>query len=200
MFDFCWSRVVNYFVTPSLLMHQAMVAKDNQRYDKTSCSIYIYIMVYILILPNPASTGLNNYETILKVLSSITQDSLNQTSGIHRLFFRTLWYKACLLDVIKPKYPCVISERKKKYQCSPRLRHTFGWGTCRACLSLPTTAGLVETYLHCVMALLTLHRIPSIATAPVSSAMPTPCCPQTNWACCIIISFFTFALQRVIQN
>lgn len=33
-----------------------------------------------------------------------------------------------------------------KYQGSPRPRHICGWGTCRACLSLPA-AGLVETYL-----------------------------------------------------
>ena len=62
---------------------------------------------------------------------------------------------------------CVISGTNTSI--GPAPRHTFGWDTCRACLSLPAKAGLVETYLHCAMALLTLHRLPSISTAPVSS-------------------------------
>lgn len=53
---------------------------------------------------------------------------------------------------------------------------TSGWGTCSACLSLPATAGLVETHLYSAMALLTLHRLPSISTAPVSSVIHMLCC------------------------
>ncbi|KAM9741177.1 protein phosphatase Slingshot homolog 3 [Menidia menidia] len=45
-------------------------------------------------------------------------------------------------------------------------RLAVGRGTCRTCLSLPKIIGVVVTDLNCSMALLTLHRIPSIPTTP----------------------------------
>lgn len=57
-----------------------------------------------------------------------------------------------------------------KFHRSSRPPHAFRWGTCAACLNLPV--GLVEAYLRAVMALLTLRRIPSISTPPVSSVNP----------------------------
>lgn len=61
--------------------------------------------------------------------------------------------------------------------------------TCRACLSLSVTAGFVETDLYSAMALLTLHRLPSISTAPVSSPIPTLCwCTQISLAFSVISS------------
>ncbi|XP_054453492.1 protein phosphatase Slingshot homolog 3 [Anoplopoma fimbria] len=61
--------------------------------------------------------------------------------------------------------------KRQRYLYSPRP-HSSLWSprkTCRACLSLPSTTGLVETVLHSAMALLTVHRLPSISTAPDES-------------------------------
>lgn len=75
-------------------------------------------------------------------------------------------FPACLLDVIRNLL--VISEQNS----------TVGPACCtlwgEACLNL--LGALVEAYLHIVMALLTLRRIPSISTPPVSSVNPTPWC------------------------
>ncbi|KAK2849178.1 hypothetical protein Q5P01_009012 [Channa striata] len=55
---------------------------------------------------------------------------------------------------------------KGKKTHTPPTARVLGQGTCTACLSLPAAAGLLDTDLSCAMALLTLHRIPSLSAAP----------------------------------
>lgn len=90
-----------------------------------------------------------------------------------------------------------------KYHGSSRLPHTYRWGTRGACLSLPV--GLAEAYLHSVMALLTLRRIPSVSAPPVSSVNPMMLfCTHKRVSRALlqprIWNLPSFAVKRVIQS
>lgn len=94
---------------------------------------------------------------------------------------------------------------RAKFHRSSHPPHAFRWGTCAACLNLPV--GLVEAYLRTVMALLTLRRIPSISTPPVSSVNPmmlfffsTHKWVCRAWAQHTISNLLSFACKRADSN
>lgn len=116
--------------------------------------LYLYGMVCILL--SILGEQLWNY---CNSIPFILWDSLNQTPGVF-----SLW---CFLRH-NEKATCRF---RVPYQGSSHPRRACGWGTHRACLSLPT-AGLVETFLYRAMALLTLHRLPSISAPQVSPVHP----------------------------
>lgn len=101
---------------------------------------------------------------------------------------------ACLLDVIRNLL--VISEQNSTVR--PACCTLLG----EACLNL--LVELVEAYLHVVMALLTLRRIPSISTPPVSSVNPMMLFLCTHkwvchaWAQHTVSSLLSFARGRAI--
>lgn len=73
-----------------------------------------------------------------------------------------------------------------------------------ACLNLPV--GSVEAHLHTIMALLTLRRIPSISTPPVSSLNPMMLLLGTHkwvcraWAQHTVSSLLSCAYRRITLN
>lgn len=133
----------------------------------------------------------------MKTLLSISYDPL---TIIHSLFFRNIWYKVYLLYLIK--LPMCHFRIKIPLSAPPTAHSWLRKPAERVWACQQQQETLVETDLYSAMALLTLHRLPSISTAPVSPV--TPCCTR-SWEFCIISSDMKlfrlhFALQRVIQN
>lgn len=123
-------------------------------------------------------------------------ESVNQMSSVY-------WEGISLLQLLLGCNKGFMCHSRIKYHGSSRLPHTYRRGTRGACLSLPV--GLAEAYLHSVMALVTLRRIPSVSAPPVSSVNPMMLFCTHKWVSRAslqtrIWNLPSFAVKRVIQS